>query len=146
MAKYYSEPRRDTSTSTLTDETPKYQKAAQRKKVAKGCPALDGDDLDGTLGRWVVMLCDLLKINLEDELNPIRAHEGKLREEVCEFIESSDKLEALSEGADVIIVVLTALAMYGYDASSIFEAVEKKLQKNLARTWVVSDDGILNHI
>ena len=43
MAKYYDEPRRDTSTSTLTDETPKYQKAAQRKKVAKGCPALDGD-------------------------------------------------------------------------------------------------------
>ena len=103
-------------------------------------------DLDETLGRWVVMVCDLLKINLEDELNPIRTHEGKLREEVCEFIESSDKLEALSEGADVIIVVLTALAMYGYDASSIFEAVEKKLQKNLARTWVVSDDGILNHI
>ena len=33
MAKYYDEPRRDTSTSTLTDETPKYQKAAQRKKV-----------------------------------------------------------------------------------------------------------------
>ena len=103
-------------------------------------------DLDETLGRWVVMLCDLLKINLEGELNPTRTQEGKLREEVCEFIESSDKLEALSEGADVIIVVLTALAMYGYDASSIFEAVEKKLQKNLARTWVVSDDGILNHI
>ena len=40
MAKYYDEPRRDTSTSTLTDETPKYQKAAQRKKVVKGCPAM----------------------------------------------------------------------------------------------------------
>ena len=104
------------------------------------------DDLDGTLGRWVVIVRDLLKLDLAGELNPVRIHEDKLREEVDEFVVSSDKQEALSEGADVVIVVLTALAMFGYDTSSIFEAVEKKLQKNIDRTWIVLDDGRLKHI
>ena len=104
------------------------------------------DDLDEPLSLWITIVRDLLKLDLAGELNPVRIHEAKLREEVDEFVGSSDKQKALSEGADVVIVVLTALAMFGYDTSSIFEAVEKKLQKNIARTWTVLDDGRLKHI
>lgn len=72
--------------------------------------------------------------------------EGKLPEEVEEFLQATPRSDhRLEEGSDVVIVVLTTLRHEGFSVDDLWEMVFRKLTININREWVVNHNGTLSH-
>ena len=67
-----------------------------------------------------------------------------LRDELNEVVENPNDIE---EWADVMLLYMNASSFVGHTMDDIFEAVQKKYEKNNKRTWGEPDErGVVKHI
>jgi len=83
------------------------------------------------------------------EANPLSSL-NKLREEMDEVaheINHGSYGESLMEEyVDCIMCLLDSAARLGIGANMIRSAFEKKIEKNLSRTWVKNEDNTYSHV
>lgn len=94
--------------------------------------------LNTALSMWTNKFCVLT--------NGEGVPQNKLKEEVGEFLTAQTKEDKLKEAADVTIVLATQLAVYGYTFSDFLKEIERKLDINLMRNWVLQADGTIRHV